>query len=456
MRFAFYVTLLVACVPVILTRPFFGLCIYYVVSLMQPKVLCWQPDFQDSMIVGVPLVFSALGVGVRRVEIEPNVNPVTGRVVGFHRAWARTPLIEQSLLLVLLALLLAYIGLTRYAGAFPAELTTADFSRLLKMSLVTALLTGLASDARRFRVLYVVVALSVGFWAIKGGLNVFLIGPHRVYGRNYDNNFFALTSAMVLPMVFNFGLSLKRARLRGLFLVFSVLICVGIIGSQSRAGFVAMLVVLAAMAWTSRHRFKALTGVALLAIVAGVVLGPEIRDRVDSIVHYEQDRSARSRFVTWDTAFALLSRNPVIGVGFANYERAAQKLSESRKAAHNIWLSTLAELGLAGYPLYVMLLIGTMLLAFRVMRFGRRGPPELRWSYYCARGLLLGLLAYAIHGFFHNEEFLDLTFAMIGMVIALRATVSREIRAERLIRAARSNPLAPAASVFERLTAPAS
>src|SRR5438045_2748622 len=109
MRFGIYLTLMIAILPIVLTRPFFGLCAYYVVSL-----------------------------------------------------------------------------------------------------------TARASDYRLVRVSYAVVALSVAFWAIKGGLKVILLGPHQVYGRTYDNNLFALTSVMTLPMVFYFALSVKHARWRAI------------------------------------------------------------------------------------------------------------------------------------------------------------------------------------------------------------------------------------------------
>src|SRR4029077_20437864 len=110
---------------------------------------------------------------------------------------------------------------------------------------------------RRFRIFYLVVALSVGFWAIKGGLKMIFMGPHRVYGKTFDNNLFALTSVMVLPMLFYFGQSLRSARWRLVTLIGSGLICLAIIGAQSRAGFLALAVVLTCMAWSSRYRLRA-------------------------------------------------------------------------------------------------------------------------------------------------------------------------------------------------------
>lgn len=460
MRFALYISLLIALIPLCLIRPFFGLCVYYVVSLMQPKYLCWRPDFQDAILVGVPMVVGAIAFGVRRNLIVPKLSPVTGRLIGIEHRMTRNALVEPSLLLVVLTILLAYVALTRFLVEFPSALSAESFNRLLKMSLVLALVTGLASDVRRLKLLYAVVALAVAFWAIKGGIRVLMLGPHQTYGYNYDNNFFALTSVMALPMVFYFGMSLPKSRLRIVFLAFSGLICLAIICSQSRAGFLAMTVVLFCFAWTSRHRFKAVAGLSILVAAALFASGEEIQRRVKSIVNYESDISARSRFATWDSALTVLTEHPLIGCGFSNFERAVHKITGGRKAAHNIWLSNLAELGLIGYPIWLAFFIGGSGMAWMLMRFGRRCPPELRWSYYLARGLFLSLVAYAIHGLFHNEEYLDLSFAITGLIIALRVTVNREIRQRRLAASAAgpSAPIAPpnAASRLPKLALGAS
>ncbi|MEK6644636.1 MAG: hypothetical protein AABZ08_12085, partial [Planctomycetota bacterium] len=74
MRFAIYLTILFSILPIVLMRPFFGLCAYYVVSLLQPKLLCWQPVFPDAMLIGVPLVVGAIAVGVKRHIWEPKLD----------------------------------------------------------------------------------------------------------------------------------------------------------------------------------------------------------------------------------------------------------------------------------------------------------------------------------------------------------------------------------------------
>jgi probable O-glycosylation ligase (exosortase A-associated) len=432
MRFVLYVTILVAILPLVLRRPFFGLCVYYVVSLLQPKLLCWRGDFQDAMLVGVPLVIGAVAFGVKRVAVEPETEPKTGQIVGIRERLVRNQLLEPAWPIALFVLLVGYIAITRLFVPFPLSHTSYQFRGLCKVLLVVVLMTGLASDLRRFRILYIVVALATAFWAIKGGFKVILLGPHQVYGRTYDNNFFALVSVMTLPMIFYFSLSVRHGRWRPLLLFCAAMTCLGIIGSRSRAGFVAFAFVLLCMAWSSRYRLRAVFAVVTVTAVVMFMSGGEIRDRIDSILAYEQDRSSRSRFHTWHVARRLLEESPLIGVGFNNFEIANTRFVSSQKAAHNIYLQNAAELGQLGHPLWLTIIFGTLVSMYRFMRWSRRLPPDMRWAYYWSRGLLLGLAAFCIHGMFHNEEYLELMFVGVGLNIALQVTTRRELHHRRL------------------------
>jgi len=433
MRFAIYVGILIAIIPLVFSRPFFGLCAYLVVSILQPKYLCWQPDFQDAFLVGLPLVIGAVAIGVKRHAVRP-VRDGRGQVTALKSIQERAPLFEMAWPLLVLGLLIAYIGATRPLSGYPLAETSSAFRSLCKVLIVTAILTGMCSEAKRFRILYGVVAVSAAFWAIKGGLKVALLGPHQVYGKTYDNNLFALTSAMALPMLFYFGQSLKRLRWRWLFAAGSGLTCLAILGSGSRAGFVALAVVLWCMAWSSKYRFRAIMAVFLFVSIVYIAAGDEVRDRVASIINFQEDKSASSRFVTWTAARDMMASRPVFGVGFGNFETARKAAGGGGKAAHNIFLEAAAELGIFGLMFWLLLVLGSIFSLWRFMRWSRRLPADLKWAYLWSRGLLLGLVAFCVHGLFHNEEFLELMLTIIGMNVALQAATHRTLRERRLRR----------------------
>lgn len=435
MRFVVYMILLIGSLPFALRWPFFALCAYLTISFAEPKVLCWRPDVQDSLMMGVALVAGAILFGVKRRDVRAETDPATGALTDTRTLMVRNAIIEPSLLLLPPLLLLAYIAMNWVGSEYPSPKTMASYSRLAKTVLVTLLMTGLTPDLRRLRILYGVVALAAGFWAIKGGLKVVALGPHQVYGADYDNNLFALKSVMALPMLYYFGITARRPRWRWLLLGCCALMCLAVLGSKSRSGFVALLFVLACLAWTSGRRIRAFFGVGVVATIAIALSWSDIQTRFDSIRDYRKDRSAQGRLKIWPIGWRLLSQNPMFGVGFENFERSYRKSEKAAFAAHNIWLQNLVELGLIGHPIWLSMIFGTMASLGTLMWRARRGPPPLRRCYYWARGILLGLCAFWIHGMFHNEEYLDLMFAFIGLTAVLQVVYARELRHLRLTNA---------------------
>ena len=123
----------------------------------------------------------------------------------------------------------------------------------------------------------------------------------------------------------------------------------------------------------------------------------------------------------------------MIGVGFGNFELAKDAFFGGRKAAHSIYLSNIAELGIFGHPLWLCLIFGTMVSLVRFIRRTRNMPPAFGWPYSLGRALLLSMVGYAIHGAFHNEEYLELMFAIVGLTVAVQVVTERELSKARLL-----------------------
>ena len=108
MRFAIYITVLVATLPLVFTRPFFGLCVYYVVSLLDPKLLCWNPTFQDAFLVGIPLVLGAIAIGVHRFRPEKAIDE-RSKVTSIQWVRERSAIFEFAWPLVVLLVLIGML-----------------------------------------------------------------------------------------------------------------------------------------------------------------------------------------------------------------------------------------------------------------------------------------------------------------------------------------------------------
>ncbi|HPF39432.1 MAG TPA: putative O-glycosylation ligase, exosortase A system-associated [Phycisphaerae bacterium] len=428
MRFILYASILFMALPIVLYRPFFGLCVYYIVSILQPKILCWRGDFQDALIVGVPLVIGAIAFGTQKRDLIAERDTQSGKLNRIITRIDRSPIFTPHWIIALFAVLVFYIAITRQLVEYPTSTSSYQFKSLCKIFLVTGLLTGLVTDYPRLRVLFIVIGFSAAFWAIKGGVKVLIIGPHQVYGKSYDNNLFALISVMSLPLVFYSAQLVRNRRWRFVILACTALICIGIIGSRSRAGFAAFAVVVMMMAWGSRYRMRALVTTTLVVTAVSIMVGPEMIDRIESIMGYREDKSAYSRFFTWTIAKTLVEQNPIIGVGFGNFEEAKDAVFGGKKAAHSIYLSNMSELGMLGHPMWLFLIFGTMASLWRFTRKARRLPPDMAWPYYIARALMLSLIAFAVHGAFHNEEYLELMFTVLGLAVALHVVTRRELK----------------------------
>jgi Flp pilus assembly protein TadD len=125
----------------------------------------------------------------------------------------------------------------------------------------------------------------------------------------------------------------------------------------------------------------------ILVVAAATVFGPHLAarawhsfERVPAVS--DQSTTARlsslsgTRYPVWKAAIMAFDQHPVGGLGAGTFEfwwNEHGTTSESLLDVHNIWLQNLAELGVPGLLLIVILMSCTVGLAFAVRRRVRRG-----------------------------------------------------------------------------------
>jgi hypothetical protein len=122
----------------------------------------------------------------------------------------------------------------------------------------------------------------------------------------------------------------------------------------------------------------------------------------------EAGTTGAARALLWRAAFAAFRDHPLLGVGPDNFRRvygtyAGVLRTDERMHANNLYLETLATLGLLGAGAFVLLvanLVGAARRAYR--RHGRDGPEAV-----LAAGLAVALAAFVVHGAF--DYFLEFT-----------------------------------------------
>ena len=188
----------------------------------------------------------------------------------------------------------------------------------------------------------------------------------------------------------------------------AVLLGVGLVFSESRgawiaaaSGLPAMLAVLRPPAWRLAAR-RALTAAVILA--AAVVLlsqlgagesTPRVVRRAASIAD-QADPSIQGRLSFWGSALRIFADHPLVGTGpgtfgavHAAYQRDVRFYARD---AHNVYLQTLAEMGVLGAAALAVLLGALAVLAVRALR-----RPSTGEDYSLMAGAAVGLLAFLVH-----------------------------------------------------------
>jgi len=78
------------------------------------------------------------------------------------------------------------------------------------------------------------------------------------------------------------------------------------------------------------------------------------------LLRFEDTGTAHERLLSWNAGTTLFLQNPCFGIGFSNYVNQIAinfpQIAEGSRAAHNMYIQTLVELGIGGLISYIWLL----------------------------------------------------------------------------------------------------
>jgi len=189
----------------------------------------------------------------------------------------------------------------------------------------------------------------------------------------------------------------------------AALLAAGLLLTVSRGAWLALGLALAA--WpllagsTARRRWLGCLGVCALLLATATVAyrrEPEVRQRLDDLV---RNRGEVSRVVLWRIGWALFREHPLAGTGAGSYDVLLERHRPARfwddpGWAHNDYLNTLSDYGLAGFLLSFGVLAGLGAREWRRRRRGGGAAPgaagaEWRWAALRV-GIVIGLVAFAL------------------------------------------------------------
>ena len=414
MRDLALLAIVLGAIPFILKRPLYGLLLWVVFSIMNPHRLAYgfAYDFPFAMIVAVTTLASVL------IHSKKNYSfPVNG-------------------VTVYLLLFIVWICISPIFSFHPDE-ELWPWMRVIKiqvMVLITFYVVGRRSD---LDLLAWALALSIGFFGLKGGL--FTLrggGGEKVFGPEGsfigDNNTLALAIIMAVPLFRYLQLhSSNRWVRRGCILM--MLSCVAsAVGSQSRGALLA-LVGMSVFLWFKSSN-KAVLGV--IGLLLGIVIISTMPDswmnRMNSIGTYDKDESAMGRINAWWMAWNLAVNRFPIGGGFEIYTadifaRFAPNPQDIH-AAHSIYFQVLGEHGFIGLFLFLAIFMAAWRCGSRVIK-QTKNRLELRWAHDLAAMLQVSLVGYAVGGTFLSLSYYDFPYYVAIMLVITRIIVEQEIKA---------------------------
>jgi len=415
MRSLLVAMIIFASVPVILLKPYVGVLMWSWISYMNPHRLTWgfAYSFPFAMLVG-GATLAAWFLSRDKKEF-----PVT----------ATTVILMTYTVWVSLGTL----------GAMIPDLAYEKWLKLIKILVITYVTMMLINTRRKIDLLVWVIAGSIAYFGVKGGVfTVLKGGQHRIFGPPNsfigENNALALAEIMVIPLLRYIQLQLTRRIFKWAMGGAMLMMVFAVLASYSRGAFIAMSVMLFAI-WV-KSRKRALLGVlGAISIAAALAFMPaKYFERINTLQTYEEDASALGRIDAWLMAFNLAKAKPLFGGGFDVFESTDIFLTYNPDAprarqAHSIYFEVLGEHGFVGLALFLALGFAALRTCSSTIALAKRNP-EFTWARDLAAMIQVSLLGFAAGGAFLSLASFDLYYHLIAIAVVTKIVVQGSLKAE--------------------------
>jgi len=277
-----------------------------------------------------------------------------------------------------------------------------------------------------------------------------LSGALRAFGHFDQPNPFAGYLTTILPLAICMALCpANPTRFRWFALAAAGLLGIGIGLSQSRGAWLGALVAggCLLLAWsqsTRRLLIPCVLGAALvLALAVSGLLPAAILDRFGQTVEYfgvfdvrtvevtSENWAVVERMAHWQAGWYMFLDHPWLGVGAGNYGQAYGQYfvgmwREALGHAHNYYINILAELGVVGAGLLLLLLgLAFGQLGGALVRSGFRRDPF--WRAVLA-GAFAGLVVFCVHNMF-DSLFVHSVNIQVGVLLGLGVLAATRVSA---------------------------
>lgn len=410
MRDLFVAAVVFGLLPMVLKRPQVGIYLWCWISYMNPHRLAYGFAFSFPWAYTIAIATLA-GLFFSK---EPK------RII-----WTRET--------ILMLALLGWAAITSMNAFFP-DLAWEGWIKFFKILLMTFVTIMVITTRDRLIGVVWMIALSIGFYGVKGGIFTILHGGvYRVQGPLGTfiggNNEMALALVMTIPLIAYLRQQEQRHWLKLGLTGALVLTAIAAIGSQSRGALVGMLAMGLFLWLKSRNKIMTaiLIGVAVGAI--GSIMPQEWYDRMETTRNYRDDTSALGRINAWHTAFNV-ARDRITGGGIEMFRPAvfAQYAPEPERVhdVHSVYFEMMGEHGFIGFGIFMTIFGFTWLKGSSIIRRTKR-VPELKWATDLAAMNQVSLVGYAVSGAFLGLSYFDFYWHLLAIMVILNHLVTQQL-----------------------------
>ncbi|WP_198149770.1 putative O-glycosylation ligase, exosortase A system-associated [Colwellia sp. MT41] len=279
------------------------------------------------------------------------------------------------------------------------------------------------------------IVLSAAYFGAGEGLKfIITAGSHKLEGipgsRLQDRNELAVALNASIPIaIYLYSITSNKILKIGLVCVI-ILNIVSIIGSSSRGGIVALIVVSGYFFLKSKRKIRVSFVMTFLVLIGSFLVSEDWLNRMNTIENMGEDASMLGRFAAWKINTLIALDNPFFGAGFKACENilvwkiyepdlntldyiidTSSYVAPFAKAAHSIYFQVLGDQGIVGFLLYIAILTSAF-FKFSSANKMENLSPDLK---YMSQMVQLSLIAFCAGGAALSIAYYDLLFALIAL-----------------------------------------
>jgi probable O-glycosylation ligase (exosortase A-associated) len=296
-----------------------------------------------------------------------------------------------------------------------------------------------------------VIALSTCFYGCVEGLKFIASGGgHKIAGMKghalADNNELALAFTIFIPLIiylgFEYGKKSTLIKLGSIGMI--ILLVVSVLGTNSRGGLIALLVVIGYFFFISSGKIKlyAVLALSLLLPLIFSLLPEEWFLRMNTIENATEDSSFMGRVIAWKIALLIAIEHPFLGGGIKAIENHSVWLYMSTYfdnlsyiptpepdlgrgyASHSIYFQVLSETGFLGLFIFLYILKTAFNKLSKIILFAKNNHNEsYSWVLSLGKMLRVSLVAYCIGGAALNFAYFEGIYAILAIIYVLEHRV---------------------------------